>query len=83
MMPLPEEVRASRCLRMSHPRIYSNIVEGMKESKGCRDWRNFAVFHLDDVDESCSAEEVAHKRAADYERKLRQLSSNGESVNST
>nr|POF16388.1 hypothetical protein CFP56_23906 [Quercus suber] len=75
MMPLPEDARASRCLRLSHPRIYSNIIEGMKVSQGCRDWRNFAVFHADDVDETCSADEVARKRAADYERKVRQLNS--------
>nr|POE82267.1 protein-lysine n-methyltransferase efm6 [Quercus suber] len=75
MMPVPQDARASRCLRLSHPRIYSNIIEGMKVSQGCRDWRSFAVFHADDVDETCSAEEVARKRASDYERKARQLNS--------
>lgn len=75
MMPVPPEPRASRCLRLSHPKTYSNIVEGMKASKGCRDWRNFAVFHPDEVDETCSAGEVARKRAADYERRLRHLNS--------
>lgn len=47
----------------------------MKASKGCRDWASFPVFHQDEVDMSLSADEVGRKRAADYERKLRQLHS--------
>ena len=75
MMPVPVEPRPSRCLRLSQPKTYSNIVDSMKAHKGCRDWRNFAVFYADDVDESMSAEDVARRRAADYERKIRQLNS--------
>lgn len=75
MMPVPPEPRPSRCLRLSQPKTYSAIVDSMKAQKGCRDWRNFAVFHADDVDMSMSAEDVARKRAADYQRKLRQLNS--------
>ena len=47
----------------------------MKSSKGCRDWRNFAVFHEDDIDLKVSADEFARKKALDYERKLQQLNS--------
>jgi hypothetical protein len=70
MMALPPEPRPSRCLRMSHPKTYSAIVNSMKATKGCRDWRSFDVFHPDEVDLTISAEEVARKRAADYERRL-------------
>ena len=79
-MPLPLETRPSYCLRLSQPKTYSNIVDSMKASKGCRDWRNFAVFHPDDVDMSISAEDIARRRAADYERKLRQLSTSFDSA---
>lgn len=75
MMPIPPEPRPSRCLRLSQPRTYGDIVDSMKSSKGCRDWRNFAVFHADEVDMSMSAEDVARRRAADYARKMRQLNS--------
>ncbi|KXT17619.1 hypothetical protein AC579_10165 [Pseudocercospora musae] len=75
MMPVPPEPRSSRCLRMSHPKIYGDIVSSMKASKGCRDWASFPVFYQDEVDMSMSADEVARKRAADYERKMRQLNS--------
>ncbi|KAK5127516.1 hypothetical protein LTR85_006855 [Meristemomyces frigidus] len=75
MMQVPPEPRPSRCLRLSQPKTYSNIVDSMKASKGCRDWRNFAVFHVDEVDMSMSAEDVARRRARDYERKVRQLNS--------
>ena len=73
MMPLPHEARPSRCLRLSHPRIYGGLVSDMKASKGCRDWRNFAVFYHDDVDMSITADEAARKKAIEYQRKLRQL----------
>lgn len=76
-MPSPPEERPSRCLRMSHPKTYSNIVDSMKKSKGCREWKAFPVFYNDEVDMSISALEVARKRAADYERKLRSLNSFG------
>jgi len=45
----------------------------MKSTKGCRDWRNFPVFHADDVDTTMTADEVARKKALDYQRQLRQL----------
>jgi len=47
----------------------------MKAAKGCRDWRNFAVFYDDDVDMSRTADEAARQRAIDYQRSLRQLNS--------
>jgi hypothetical protein len=75
MMPVPAEGRPSRCLRLSNPKTYSDIVSSMKCEKGCRDWRNFAVFYDDDVDEKKSADEIARKVAADYERKCRILES--------
>ncbi|KAK4496320.1 hypothetical protein PRZ48_012300 [Zasmidium cellare] len=78
MMPEPTEGnRPSRCLRMSHPKTYSNIVDSMKKTKGCRDWRNFQVFYNDEIDMTISANDVAKKRADDYERRLRELSSFG------
>lgn len=60
---------------MSHPKIYSDIVSSMKECRGCRDWRNFAVFHDDEIDMKKSAEEYAYRKRLDYERKIRELSS--------
>lgn len=75
MMPVPPEPRVSRCLRMSHPKIYSGIVDSMKETKGCRDWRKFDVFYTDEVDMTISAPEVGQKRAADHDQKLRDLNS--------
>lgn len=74
-MPVPPEPRPSRCLRLSQPKTYSAIVDSMKAQKGCRDWRSFDVFHADDVDASMSARDVARKRAADCQRKLRQFGS--------
>ena len=62
MMPVPMEGRPSHCLRLSQPRIYSNIVDSMKKTKGCRDWRNFAVFYDNDVDELMDADDYALKR---------------------
>ena len=73
MMPYPHEPRPSRCLRLSHPRIYSNLVYDMKSSKGCRDWKNFPVFDVDDVDMSMSADEAARKKALEYQRNLREI----------
>ncbi len=73
MMPLPTEHRPSKCLRLSHPRIYSNVVSDMKASKGCRDWRNFAVFYNDDVDMSITADEAAEQRAIEHRRQLKKL----------
>lgn len=64
---------------MSHPKTYSNIVDSMKKTKGCRDWRNFQVFYNDEVDMTISAVDVAKKRADDYERRLQDLSSFGSS----
>ncbi|EMC97546.1 hypothetical protein BAUCODRAFT_456145 [Baudoinia panamericana UAMH 10762] len=75
MMPVPAESGRGSCLRLSQPKTYSNIVDSMKACKGCRDWRNFAVFHNDEVDMALSAVEVAQRQAANYERKLRQFSS--------
>jgi hypothetical protein len=76
MMPSPPDTRSpQRCLRMSHPRLYASIVKEMKFEKGCRDWRNFAVFPEDDVDERYTAEELARKKAQEYQKKLRMLDS--------
>ncbi|KAK5171445.1 uncharacterized protein LTR77_004589 [Saxophila tyrrhenica] len=75
MMPLPQDHRPSKCLRLSHPRTYGNLVSDMKRSKGCRDWKNFAVFPTDDVDMSITADEAARQRAIDYQRKVKQLNS--------
>ena len=74
MMPVPPEGRPSRCLRLSQPKTYSDIVSSMKETRGCRDWRSFDVFYQDDVDGEISAIEVARRRAADCERKCRKFS---------
>ena len=79
MMPLPHDSRPSRCLRLSHPRVYGNLVTDMKASKGCRDWRNFAVFYDDDVDMSMSADEAARKKAIEYQRMLRKINCSFES----
>jgi hypothetical protein len=78
MMPVPIEGRPSKCLRLSHPKIYSNIVESMKQSRGCRDWRSFDVFYEDDVDMTRSAVDEARKRKADYEKKWGVLNSFGD-----
>jgi len=51
----------------------------MKASKGCRDWRNFAVFYDDDVDMSTSADEAARKKALEYQRSVRLLNRSFES----
>ena len=75
LMPVPDEQRQSRCLRFSHPRIYSDIVSDMRLQKGCRDWKNFAVFHDEDVDMKVSAEAYAKKRALDYEKRLKEFAS--------
>ena len=79
MMPLPYDPRPSRCLRLSHPRVFGNLVTDMKASKGCRDWRNFAVFYDDDVDMSTSADEAARKKALEYQRSVRLLNRSFES----
>lgn len=73
MMPEPVEPRSSRCLRLSQPKTYSNIITSMKQAQGCRDWRNFDVFHVDDVDDDISADEVARQRAADCDRKCKKF----------
>lgn len=76
MMPSPPDTRSpQRCLRMSHPRLYASIVKEMKTEKGCRDWRSFAVFPEDDVDERYTAEELARKKAQEYQKKLKMLDS--------
>lgn len=76
MMPVPPDTRSpQRCLRISHPRLYASIVKEMKEEKGCRDWRSFAVFPEDDVDERYTAEELARKKAQEYQKKLKTLES--------
>ena len=74
-MPMPDEQRQSRCLRFSYPRIYSDIVSDMRLQKGCRDWKNFAVFHNDDVDTKVSADQYAKRKAVDYEKRLKELAS--------
>lgn len=73
MMPVPPEPCPSRCLRMSQPRTYGAIIDGMKSEKGCRDWRSFAVFDSDEIDLRVSAVAVAQKRAADCEQKMLRL----------
>ncbi|KAK0268641.1 hypothetical protein LTR35_015376 [Friedmanniomyces endolithicus] len=75
MMPVPPEVKASRCLRLSMPKTYSDIVDDMRIQKGCRDWRSFAVFYDDEVDMRKSAVECATRRAATFELKARNLAS--------
>lgn len=79
MMPVPHDARPSRCLRLSHPRVYGNLVSDMKASKGCRDWRSFAVFYDDDVDMSMTADEAARKKALEYQRTWRQINCSFES----
>ena len=74
MMPLPTE-RPSRCLRLSQPKTYSNIIDSMKAQRGCRDWRTFDVFYENDIDATMSADELAKVRVADFEKKLRQFDS--------
>jgi len=74
-MPVPPEPRPSKCMRLSLPKTYSDIVESMKASKGCRDWRNFAVFEVDEIDMSKSAEQIARRKAAAYERQWAELNS--------
>ncbi|KAK0336951.1 hypothetical protein LTR91_010963 [Friedmanniomyces endolithicus] len=75
MMPVPPEAKASRCLRLSMPKTYSDIVDTMRSEKGCRDWRNFAVFYDDEVDMRKSAVECARRRAETFGRKARGLAS--------
>jgi hypothetical protein len=75
MMPLPVEHRPSKNLRLTCPKIHSNLVNDMKASKGCRDWRNFAVFYNDDVDMSMTADEAARQRALEYQRRVKELNS--------
>ena len=74
-MPVPPEGRPSRCLRLSHPRMYSSLIFDMKQTRGCRTWKDFEVFHADEVDMNVSAVEQARKRAADHARKWAQLNS--------
>jgi hypothetical protein len=76
MMPSPPDTRnPQRCLRMSHPRLYASIVKEMKVEKGCRDWRSFAVFPEDDVDERYTATELAHKKSQEHQKKMKMLDS--------
>ena len=75
MMPVPHNERPSRCLRLSHPKMYSSIVSDMKAARGCRNWKEFDVFYADDVDMNVSADEKARKTAADHARKMRMLDS--------
>ncbi|KAM3420507.1 hypothetical protein BST61_g3774 [Cercospora zeina] len=75
MMPVPPEVRQSRCLRMSHPKIYSDIVDDMKRIRKSRAWRDFDVFYADEVDMTISAVDMAAKKAAQYERMMREVNS--------
>jgi len=83
MMPVPPEPRPSRCLRLSQPKTYSDIVDSMKARKGCRDWRSFDVFHADEIDMDVSAVETAKKRALDTQRRCRQFESFGSSGDSS
>ena len=73
MMPVPPDGRPSRCLRLSHPKIYGNLVSDMKHTMGCRDWRKFDVFYNDDIDMNTSAIEYAKRKALDYELRLNAL----------
>lgn len=75
MMPVPHNERPSRCLRLSHPKMYSSLVSDMKASRGCRNWKDFDVFYADDVDMNVSAVDKARKTAADHARKMRMLDS--------
>lgn len=76
MMPVPHNERPSRCLRLSHPKVYSSLVAEMKaERGGSRDWRGFDVFYADEVDEKVSAVERARKTAENHARKMRLLDS--------
>lgn len=75
MMPLPVEARPSRCLRLSHPKIYGSLVSDMKLTKGCRDWRTFDVFDGEDIDANVSAVDYAKKRALESERRVAQSAS--------
>jgi hypothetical protein len=60
---------------MSHPRLYASIIKEMKVEKGCRDWRSFAVFPEDDVDERYTATELAHKKSQEHQKKMKMLDS--------
>lgn len=71
MMPVPHNERPSRCLRLSHPRVYSSLVAEMKASRGCRNWKDFDVFYADDVDMRVSAVDKARKTAEMHARKMR------------
>lgn len=75
MMPVPEEVRVSRCLRLSQPKTYSNIVHSMKTERGSRDWKGFPVFFDDEVDMADSVEDRARRKTAEHARKMRAFSS--------
>lgn len=71
MMPIPAEPRPSKCMRLSRPKAHGDIVDSMKASKGCRDWKNFPVFHDLEIDMSKSAEDYARAvrgRTARYEQ---------------
>lgn len=71
MMAVPPEPRPSKCMRLSRPKHYSDVVNAMKESKGCRDWKNFPVFFDLEVDMSKSAEDYARAvrgRTLEYEK---------------
>ena len=75
MMPVPPEAKPSKCLRLSQPRVYSGIVYGMKCEKGCRNWKEFAVFEDDEIDMTKSAVECARQHAARFAKKVRELDS--------
>lgn len=71
MMPVPVEPMPSKCMRLSRPKAYSDIAESMRQTKGCRDWRSFPVFHDLEIDMSKSAEDYARAvrgRTARYEQ---------------
>lgn len=75
MMPVPHNERPSRCLRLSHPKMYSSLVSEMKATRGCRNWKDFDVFYTDDVDMNVSAIDRARKTAAHHASKMRMLDS--------
>ena len=76
MMPVPHNERPSRCLRLSHPKMYSSLVSEMKACRGgSRNWKDFDVFYADEVDMNVSAIERARKTAAEHARKMRVLDS--------
>lgn len=55
--------------------MYTEIVSEMKIAKGCRNWKDFPVFHDDDINEKVSADHYARKKAKDCEKKCQRFAS--------